>query len=69
MTAKEFVKSKMPNARPEKQKTNGGEAYYLIRDGRTTGYFSYGETESKAWKNAKERIIEQENNKQNETNN
>ena len=65
MTAKEFVKSKMPNAKVEKQKTNGSRDYFLIRDGKSTMYFSSGETESKAWKEAKERIIESENNKQN----
>lgn len=69
MTAKEFVISKMPKARSEKQKTNGKEVYYLIREIGNTGYFSHGETESKAWKNAKEKIIESENLKQNETNN
>jgi hypothetical protein len=61
MTVKEFVKSKMPNAKVEKQKTNGGKAYFLIRDGKSTGYMSSGDTESQAWKQAKERIIESEN--------
>lgn len=61
MTSKEFVISKMPKARSEKQKTNGKEVYYLIREIGNTGYFSHGETESKAWKNAKEKIIESEN--------
>lgn len=63
MKAKEFVISKMPNARVEKQKTNGGSPYFLIRDGIGKMYFSSGDTESKAWKEAKERIIEQENGK------
>jgi len=67
MTAKEFVKSKMPNTRAERQ-VNGmikgmQRAYYLIRDGRSAMYFSTGDTESKAWKAAKEKIIESENSK------
>lgn len=61
MTIKEFVKSKMPNVKVEKQKTNGGKSYFIIRDGKSRMYFSSGETESKAWKEAKERIIESEN--------
>lgn len=62
MTAKEFVLSKIPNAKAEKQKTTGFRAkiYWLIRIGRDTMWFSEGTTEAKAWKEAKERILEQE---------
>ena len=56
MTAKEFVLKNYPSARAEKQKTNGGEVYWLIRMGRATMYFSEGETQSKAWINAKKKI-------------
>lgn len=56
MTAKDFVKSKFPKAKAERQKTNGGEVCYLIRDGRNTMYMADGNTESKAWKSAKENI-------------
>jgi hypothetical protein len=65
MTAKEFVKSKMPKARSECHKKNGpfGKKYYLIRDGYSCMYFSDGDTESKAWTNAKRKIIEIDNEK------
>lgn len=57
MTAKEFVKSKMPNAKAERYKTNGNETYWLIRDGKNYMYFCEGNTESNAWVNAKKKII------------
>jgi hypothetical protein len=64
MTAKEFVKNKYPNAIAErhvKGRIKGlQETYWLIRNGRDTGYISNGKTESKAWVNAKNKIIEQE---------
>jgi len=56
MTAEQFVKKHYPNARCEKQKTNGGESYYLIRDGRNTMYMASGKTKSNAWSNAKKTI-------------
>lgn len=70
MTAKEFVKEKYPNARSEKQirgRVKGlQEVYYLIRDGRSTGYLSSGNSESNAWVNAKKRILDElKNNEQN----
>jgi hypothetical protein len=64
MTAKEFVKSKYPKARAEKQITGGntnfGEAYWLIRNGRESMYIASGKSESNAWVNAKKKIIESE---------
>ena len=64
MTAKEFVKSKIPNARAERHvrgKIRGmQEVYWLIRDGRQTMYFASGKSESNAWVEAKKRIIENE---------
>jgi hypothetical protein len=64
MTAKEFVKEKFPNARVEKQVKGrvAGEPYWLIRDGRATMYMAIGTSESNAWVNAKNKIIERENN-------
>lgn len=56
MTSKDFVKSHYHKAKSERHKTNGGEVYYLIRDGRNTMYMAEGSTESKAWMNAKESI-------------
>lgn len=57
MTAKEFVISKMPNARAERQTTNGGVKYWLIRNGRSYMWFADGKTEREAWKNAKQRML------------
>lgn len=62
MTAKEFVQSIYPSARSERHKENGGKSYYLIRIGGQQMWFSEGDTESKAWKSAKE-IIEDKLNK------
>ena len=61
MTAKEIVKEHMPKARAERQKTNRGETYWLIRNGRDYMYFAEGKTESNAWVNAK-KIIEKRRN-------
>lgn len=62
MTSKEFVKSKMPNARAErhvKGRIKGMQkAYWIIRDGRQTMCFASGISESNAWAEAKKRIIE-----------
>lgn len=62
MTAKEFVQSKIPNARAERQvkgRVKGlQEVYYLIREGRNTMYIASGKTESNAWVNAKKSILE-----------
>ncbi len=62
MTAKEFVKSKIPKARAEKHlqgRIKGlQKANWLIRDNGQTMYFASGKTESKAWVAAKTRIIE-----------
>lgn len=55
MTAKEFVKAHLPSASIEKQETNGGEKYYLIRKQRFAPmYMASGKTAGEAWKNAKE---------------
>jgi hypothetical protein len=64
MTAKEFVKEKFPNARVEKHVKGRivGEPYWLIRDGRATMYMAIGTSESNAWVNAKNKIIEKQNN-------
>ncbi len=64
MTAKEFVKSKLPKAKAERH-TQGRikglqKAYYLIREQGQSMYMAEGDTESKAWVNAKNRIIEKE---------
>lgn len=57
-SAKDFVISHVPNARAEKQtrgKIKGMQTtYWLIRDGNSSGYMGNGETEAKAWKDAKE---------------
>lgn len=53
---KEFVKSLMPKARAERHKTNGGKTYWLIREGSKTMYFAEGDTQAKAWLNARKRI-------------
>lgn len=58
MTAKEFIKSKMPNAKSEKQKTNGGRTYFLIRDGKSVMPYASGSTERSAWSNAKKLFLE-----------
>lgn len=62
MTAKEFVKNKIPNARAERHVRGMikgmQEVYWLIRDGNNTMYFANGKSQSNAWVNAKKRIIE-----------
>lgn len=58
MTAKEFVRAQYRNARAEKQRTNAKEVYWLIRDGINTMYIASGKTESNAWANAKNFILE-----------
>lgn len=57
MTAKEFVRGEYPKARAEKHSTKGNKKYFLIRVGNNTMYLSEGNTESAAWKNAKEIIL------------
>ena len=56
MTAKQYVKSKRPKAMSERQKTNGGEVYWLIRELGAYMYIASGNTESNAWVNAKKSI-------------
>lgn len=64
MTAKEFVKLKIPTATSERhvQGMIRGlqEIYWLIRERGKTMYFATGKTESNAWVNAKKKIIENE---------
>jgi len=57
MTAKEFVKSKYPKAKKERHVTRDRRVYFLIRNGNDYMYLSSGDTESKAWVNAKEIIL------------
>lgn len=57
MTAEQYVKQFYPTARAERQITNGGNKYWLIRMAGATMYFSDGKSESNAWVNAKQRII------------
>ena len=61
MTAKEFVKDKMPNAIAERHKKGMikelQEVYYLIRERGQTMYVAEGNTESNAWVNAKKFLI------------
>lgn len=59
MTAKEFVKSKMPNAKSERHVEGRvcGKPYWLIRNGREYMYFASGKTESNAWVNAKKKLL------------
>lgn len=59
MTPKQFVKQHMPKAKSERHKENGGRVYWLIRDGNNYMYFSSGETETKAWSDAKDRIVDE----------
>ena len=61
MTAKEFVKSKLPTAMAEYHyalSLKGKRKYWLIREIGNSMYFSDGETQYKAWSNAKKRLIE-----------
>lgn len=62
MTAKEFVKSRMPNAKAERHVSGMvrgmTEVYWLIRDGRESMYFAVGKSESNAWVEAKKRLLE-----------
>lgn len=57
MTAKQFVQSSVPRAHLEKQQTNGGERYYLIRNGNNPMYMASGKTPGEAWKKAKELVV------------
>lgn len=68
MTAKEFVKERMPNAKVEWYYAFNikgfREKYWLIRDGNSYMYFAQGDSESNAWVNAKQKLIELEKIKQ-----
>lgn len=55
-SAKATVKAKHPDAKAERQKTNGGKVYWLIRFGRSFMPYADGDTESKAWKQAADRL-------------
>jgi hypothetical protein len=62
MTAKEYVKNKLPNARAERHVEGRiiGKPYWLIRDGMNTMYLASGKTESNAWVNAKKILMERD---------
>lgn len=64
MTAKEFVKERMPRAYAERQvrgRIKGmQEVYWLVRERGQTMYIASGKTESNAWVNAKKAIEESE---------
>jgi len=64
MTAKEFVKNRIPKARAERhvQGRIVGKPYWLIREGRNTMYIASGKTESNAWVNAKAKLLAKESN-------
>jgi len=64
MTAKEYVKSKKPTARAERQTTNGRESYWLIRELGQYMYIASGKTQSNAWVNAKASIQKSEETKE-----
>lgn len=59
MTAKEFVKNKMPKARAERHVEGriAGKPYWLIRNGNENMYFAIGDTQLKAWMEAKKKLI------------
>ena len=56
MTAKDFVRVHYPLARAEKHSDNYGRKYFLIRNSSEFMYMASGDTESKAWKEAKDKI-------------
>jgi len=68
MTAKEYVRSKMPHAMAERHVEGRivGKPYWLIRDGRNTMYFAVGKTESNAWVEAKNKLMKIEMSKKEE---
>ncbi len=72
MTAKEFVRSRYPKAKAERQVRGNikglQEVYWLIRDGNSFMYMASGKTESNAWVNAKESITVDELDKKNQDN-
>jgi hypothetical protein len=64
MTAKEFVKSKVPKAKAEKQVSGYikglQQVYWLIRERGQYMYIAEGKSQNEAWTNAKKKILEQE---------
>lgn len=65
MKAKDFVKSRFPKAKAERHVSGGrvkgmGKPYYLIRPATHEMWIGNGDTESKAWIDAKERIMDRE---------
>ena len=58
MKAKDFVKEKHPTAFCQKIEKNYGGHYFLIKTIENNCYIGEGKTESKAWKDAKDKIIE-----------
>lgn len=62
MKAKEVVLSQMPTAMAEKQTRHDGTVYWLIREQGKAMYYSEGDTQSEAWKNARTRLMDDFNN-------
>lgn len=61
MKAEEFCKTVYPRATIERQRTNRGETYYLIRACRgATMHISDGNTKSAAWVKLRKRIEEKQ---------
>lgn len=64
MTAKEFCLQYKPELRAEYHKHGRikgmEEKYFLIRELGKTMYYASGSTESKAWKQAKEYILDEQ---------
>lgn len=58
MNNEQYVLERYPKARAEKQKGNDGRVYWLIRNGRQTMYMASGDTQAKAWKDAKESVLD-----------
>jgi hypothetical protein len=61
VSAKEFVKAHVPNAKVEKQvqgRIKGlQKTFWLIRDGNSTMYMAEGDTEAKAWNAAMLKLV------------
>lgn len=56
MTSKDFVKSRYPKAKAERQVTNNKEVYWLVRRSFGAMYMAVGKSETNAWVNAKNSI-------------
>ena len=65
MTAKEYVKSKSSIAIAVQYIDESGDKYWMIKRGKKNQYLATGVTESNAWVNAKNKIVEFLKNKSN----